>query len=189
MTLLSKNPFISTGSSGTHADVPNASTSQAGKVQLSNAIDSDSQLQASTPLAVKNALAESKEYADKIIEDLESTLEKFSFELRPTVQNQLEFDMPPIYNQNPEYYIETLYFNSTKVLESKYLITEKVNGDPTQGYKLVLASPAPDYNSAIYNLVLIGGRALGVGGNNLSDSYFHTGSNPPANKNLIWNKI
>ena len=184
---LINNPFNNSGGGGSGGDVPNASATTAGKVKLSNSIDSDSQSTASTPLAVKTALTEAKDYTDKVIDDLESTLIKYSFELRPTVQGQLEFDMPPVYNQNPDYYIDLLYFNSTKVLESKYLIVEKVTGDSNQGFKLVLTSPAPDYNSAIYNLVLIGGKALGVG--DLSDSYFHTSSTPPTNTNLIWNKV
>ena len=142
--------------------VQDGNLSQKGIVQLSNDISENDTL-SSTPKAVFNALAEAKEYADMLIDNLESTLEKYSFELLPTVQGQLEFDMPAIYNQNPEYYIELLYFNSTKVLESKYLITEKVTGDKTQGYKLVLLSPAPDYTSAIYNLILIGGKALSTG--------------------------
>ena len=154
---------LAIGSGNGSVALVNGDLTQKGIVQLSDVIADDSTLSA-TPKSVFNALAEAKEYADTLIDNLESTLEKHSFELRPATQGQLEFDMPDIYNQNPQHYIESLYFNATKVLESKYSIVEKVKGDKTQGFKLVLVSPAPDFNNAIYNLVLVGGKALSTGG-------------------------
>ena len=77
-------------------------------------------------------------------------LTKNTFSLKPTSQGQLEFDMPSIYNS--ESHVDMLFFNSIKMLEDSYSINKKAGN----GYKLTLNFPAPDFESTVYNLVLIG---------------------------------
>lgn len=179
--MLYGNPFGSNsgGGSGTGGDVPNASTSTAGKVKLSNSIDSASQFEAATSLAVKLSKEEAIGYTDgKIVELTEllnsnKTIEQY-FTVTVTQNNTPSITIPmKNYSENDTVF---LYKNTLKVPKKDYVITYTTN-DVTFTFTNPLDEDTFNEVYILSDVDLVTVDSL----------YVHKGSVPPTDLGLVWN--
>lgn len=96
-------------------------------------------------------------------------LKKYSYNVKPIANGQTDFDIP-IANYNKEEFIELIFNNGTKLLESSYSIELKVPNDVSQGYKIVLAEPVEYFEKQDFNLIFFSGTAIvtSEGGGNVN---------------------
>lgn len=131
---------------GVKVDVPDASLTQKGVVQLSNATDRDAEDQAATPKAVKDATLQAKSYTDQQISLVTETgipkLVSYPLKVTATTDNQKVFEIPlDLFDANTDTLL--IAINRAVLDSTQYTLTNTVRdgaGQVTQRAKITLLS-------------------------------------------------
>lgn len=126
--------------------IPDATTTVKGKVQLSNATDSDSEAMAATPKAVKDVSLQAKSYTDQQINLVTATgipkLVSYPLKVTATVDNQTVFEIPlDLFDANTDTLMVAI--NRATLDSTQYTVTNTVRnqaGEVTQRAKITLLS-------------------------------------------------
>ncbi|WP_449290209.1 tail fiber protein [Paenibacillus puldeungensis] len=127
-------------------NIPDASTTVKGKVQLSSATDSDSETMAATPKAVKDASLQAKSYTDQQINLVTATgipkLVSYPLKVTATVDNQTVFEIPlDLFDANTDTLMVAI--NRAALDPTQYTVMNTVRnqaGEVTQRAKITLLS-------------------------------------------------
>ncbi|WP_410767825.1 phage tail protein [Fontibacillus sp. BL9] len=127
-------------------DIPDASLTVKGKVQLSSATDSSAEDKAATPKAVKDVALEAKSYTDQQINLVTETgipkLVSYPLKVTATVDNQTVFEIPlDLFDANTDTLLVAI--NRAALDPTQYTVTNTVRngaGEVTQRAKITLIS-------------------------------------------------
>lgn len=127
-------------------DIPDASLTVKGKVQLSSATDSSAEDKAATPKAVKDVALEAKSYTDQQINLVTETgipkLVSYPLKVIATVDNQTVFEIPlDLFDANTDTLLVAI--NRAALDPTQYTVTNTVRngvGEVTQRAKITLIS-------------------------------------------------
>ncbi|GAE07284.1 phage tail protein [Paenibacillus sp. JCM 10914] len=149
-------------------DIPLASLTKAGIVQLSSATDSSAEDKAATPKAIKDAALQSKSYTDQQINLVTETgipkLVSYPLKIIATSDNQTVFEIPlDLFDVNTDTLLVSI--NRAVLDPTQYTVTNTIrsgDGEVTQRAKITLLSGVSSTSEV--TMVVLKNVPLGEGG-------------------------